>query len=370
MMHEDGTTIPPLGATSARRATLGSVSGFFWIELATIGLSVALALVCVWRGGWKPSHRYLVLACFAAAAYEASQIGYQSSHDPEQKLFWVRLGFQSSFLLIPVLINLPAAVLARAEPELGVQVLCWGGALALLPLSFSERMFYVDADSGLVGKLGPLFLFCVPFFALGAGHFIGTLVRGYSTIHQHEVENRIAWVLLGSAGFLLSVVPDVLRRTGLVDVFGRPVAAVGVMFFMSCTAYAVLRHRLMDIEVAIHRGIVYSALFPLLAGVYVATGELVEQLTARLVHSDSWTGAVVAAIVVSLMFEPAKRTLERRVDYYFIGNDEVVDSLRQLEKASALFVAEDVDALKKLHGELTTVIAELEARKAEGTGRG
>lgn len=344
------------------------MSGFFWIELVTILLSLGLAVTCVWRGNWKPSHRYLVLACFAAAVYEAAQLGYQHTADPEQRLFWVRLGFQASFLLIPVLINLPAAVLAHAEPPLAMQALCWGGTLALVPLSFSDRMFYVDPGTGLVGKLGPLFMVCVPLFALGAGHFIGTLYRALSRVHDPQVENRIAWVLLGSAGFLVSVAPDVLRRTGMLDVFGRPVAAVGVMFFMSCTAYAVLRHQLMDIEVAISRGIVYSALFPLLAGVYVATGELVEQLTAKLVHSDSWTGAVLAAIVVSLLFEPAKRTLERRVDYHFIRDDEIVSKLRKLEKAPALFVAEDLDALRKLSGELTSLIAELEARKSAEAG--
>lgn len=346
------------------------MSGFFWIEILTILLSLALALLCMRRGGWRPSYRYLVLACLAAATYETAQIGYQSSQDPEHKLFWVRLGFQASFLLIPVLMNLPAAVLAHAEPPLPLQVLCWGGTIALLPLSFSNGMFYVDAETGLVGKLGPLFLLSVPFFLLGAAHFIGTLRTALSRTHSSELENRISWVLLGSGGFLLAVGPDVLRRAGVLDIFGRPVAAVGVMFFMSCTAYAVLRHRLMDIEVAISRGIVYSALFPLLAGVYVATGEVMEQVTAKLIHSDSWTGSVFAAMVVGVMFEPAKRTLERRVDYYFIGDDGVVSSLRQLERAPALFVAEDVDALKKLHGELTALIAELESRKVEGAGRG
>ena len=346
------------------------MSGFFWIEILTIVLSLALALICVWRGGWKPSHRYLVLACFASAVYQVAQIGYQSAVEPENKLFWVRLGFQASFLLIPVLLNMPAAVLAHSEPPLTLQVLCWGGALALLPLSFSDGMFYVDASTGLVGHLGPLFVFCVPFFVLGVGHFIGTLYRGWTRVHDPVVENRIAWVLLGSAGFLVCAAPDVLRRTGLFDLFGRPVAALGGMFFMSCTAYAVLRHRLMDVEVAITRGIVYSALFPMLAGIYLATGEAVEQLTQNMIHSNSLAGAVFAAFVVSLLFEPAKKTLERRVDYYFIRDDGIVSSLRELEKAPALFVAEDVESLKRLHGDLTALIAVLETRKAEGAGRG
>jgi hypothetical protein len=132
---------------------------------------------------------------------------------------------------------------------------------------------------------------------------------------------------------------------------------------MSCAAYAVLRHRLMDIEVAISRGIVYSALFPLLAGVYVATGEALEQITQEFVPSTSWVGSIVAALVVSLLFEPAKRTLERRVDYYFIRDDGVVESLRRLEKVPALVVAEDLPELRRLHGELDAVIRGIETRQ-------
>ena len=340
------------------------MSGFFWIEILTILLSLALALICVWRGKWKPSHRYLVLACFAAASYETAQLGYQASPHPAHKLFWVRLGFQASFLLIPVLINLPSAVLASAHPPRAMQFLAWGGAVMLFPLADTDAMFYNDPATGLVGHIGPLFMLCVPLFVLGASHFLGTLYRALGRVHDEESENRIRWVLLGSAGFALSVLPDVLRRTGLIDIFGHPVAAVGVMFFMACTAYAVLRHRLMDVEVAISRGLVYTALFPLLAGIYLATGECVEQVTQQLINSNSWTGAIVAAFVVSLMFEPLKRTLERRVDYYFIRDDGIIETLRDLERAPALFVAEDLTELKRMHSELAVLIQHLEARKA------
>ena len=344
---------------------------FLWIEILTILLSLALAVVCVRRGRWRPSHRYLVIACFAAAVYETAQIGYQTSSDPDLRLWWVRLGFQASFLLIPVLINLPSAVLAHAEPPAPMQFLAWGGALTLIPLACTDGMFYVDRATGLVGHLGPLFVLCVPLFALGAGHFIGTLLRALDRIHDEAVCNRIGWVLLGAAGFVACAMPDMLRRTGLVDIFGRPVAAVGVMFFMSCTSYAVLRHRLMDVELAISRGIAYSALVPLLAAVFISTGEALEQVTQSLIRMNSLTGSIIAAMVVAVFFEPAKRALERRVDYYFIRDDEIVEKLRQLENAPALYIAEDVTELRKLHGELAVVIQHLETSQVlEKVGRG
>lgn len=334
-----------------------------WIEIISILLSLGLAIACLRRGHWRPAYRYLVLLCFAAALYELAQIGYQSTAVPSHQLFWVRVGFIGAFLTLPVLLTLPSAILERMEPHRAVELLGWGGFLVLAPLSFTDAMFYNDPASGLVGHFGPAFALSLPLFALGTAHFVGTFVRELNRNRDQAVCNRIAWVLLGACGFLLAAAPDVLRRTGLLDLFGRPVAAFGVMFFMLCATYAVLRHRLMDIEVAISRGIVYTALFPLLAGVYVAIGETLEQLTQKLVHADSWTGSIVAAMGVALFFEPARRTLERRVDYYFIRDDDMVDSLRRLEKVTALVVAEDVEGLKRLGGELSSMIDKMEARQ-------
>jgi hypothetical protein len=347
-----------------------------WIEIISILLSIGLAIACLRRGRWRPAYRYLVLLCFAAGLYEVAQIGYQSSVTPDHKLFWVRVGFVAAFLMLPVALMLPAAVVERMDPHPAVKVLSWGGFLMLGPLAFSDHMFYNDPATGLVGRFGPAFALSLPLFVLGVAHFVGTFVRELNRNPDEAVCNRVAWVLLGACGFLLAVAPDMLRRTGLLDLFGRPVAAFGVMFFMSCTTYAVLRHRLMDIEVAISRGIVYTALFPLLAGIYVAIGETLEQLTQKLVQSDSWTGSIVAALGVAMLFEPARRTLERRVDYYFIRDDDMVESLRRLEKVAALVVAEDVDGLKRLGGELATVIEKVEGRREpapvrlERAGRG
>jgi hypothetical protein len=51
----------------------------------------------------------------------------------------------------------------------------------------------------------------VPLFLLGAGHFIGTLLRAFERVHDPAVENRIGWVLLGSAAFVVCALPDLLR---------------------------------------------------------------------------------------------------------------------------------------------------------------
>lgn len=337
-----------------------------WIEVVSIVLSLGLALACLQRGRWRPAYRYLLVLCLAAAGYELAQIGYQTSADPAARLMWVRIGFEGAFLCLPVLLNLPCAILERMEPPAAVRALGWAGFALLGSLAWTDGMFYNDPRTGLVGHFGPFFVLAVPLFVLGVGHFVGTFIREINRNPDPQVCNRIAWVLLGTCGFIAAAVPDVMRRTGLVDVFGRPVAAVGVMFFLFCTTYAVLRHRLMDIEVAISRGIVYTALVPALAGVYVAVGETCEQITAKLVHADSWTASIVAALGVAMLFEPLRRTLERRVDYYFIRDEDMVDSLRRLEKVAALVVAEDVDGLKRLGGELATVIERLENKRESG----
>jgi hypothetical protein len=346
------------------------VSPLVWVDLLVVGLAAGLSVACVRAGGSRSAARYLLLLCAASALYAAAQIGYQVAGEPHHKLFFSRLGYAGAFLLLPVMLNLPAAVLGRPLPPSGVQRALLLIVAGFVSMSYSDMMFGIDPVTGQIGRAGWMFALALPFFLLGTLHYVGTFATELLAHPDAVMRNRVGWLLLGTAAFVAASIPDLMRRTAIADPFGEPVAAAGVLVFLSSTAYAVLRHHLIDVELVISRGIVYSALIPILALAYVATGEALEQGTQKVIPAGSMAGGIIAALVVATVFEPTKRWLHLRVDCWFIRDRELVDRLRRLERASRFVVAEDVEGLRGLAGDLATVIAAVERRATGGRAGG
>lgn len=95
------------------------------------------------------------------------------------------------------------------------------------------------------------------------------------------------------------------------------IGPLGPIFLVICTAYAILRHSLMDIEVVIKRGVVYSLLTALLTGLFVSVILISEQLFRGIIgYSSLWPG-IIAAFVIALIFQPLRDNIQNLVDRIF-----------------------------------------------------
>jgi signal transduction histidine kinase len=92
---------------------------------------------------------------------------------------------------------------------------------------------------------------------------------------------------------------------------------IGVPLLPGAAAVAVLRHRLLDLDVVINRTIVYG----LLSGVLVLAYLAVVEVARALVGSDAGLGASLpAAAIVAVLFAPARQFLQKRVDTALYGS--------------------------------------------------
>jgi len=181
---------------------------------------------------------------------------------------------------------------ARSEPEsLGVANPLGVGGPSL------DRWF----DSVLaVAAFGSLFL-GAPFavaFLLARMRRAGGVVRA-----------QLQWLLLGFICTVLLVLPEAV---GLGPVWTRdPLYAVGYASIPVCIAVAVVRYRLLDIEVVVNRTIVYGGLTVLGVGAYFAVVALASRLGGAL--------APIVAAVVALLAAAVRQRAQRLVDRRLFG---------------------------------------------------
>ncbi|HSP91270.1 MAG TPA: PAS domain-containing protein, partial [Vicinamibacterales bacterium] len=199
---------------------------------------------------------------------------------------------------------------ARLLPLIYLPALVMGGArvMAVARLDGNSRLLAVVAA---LDRLEPLYL--------GACLLGGLAVLAHALVHARSVTARrqLRWIvwgtLLGGAPFALGyAVPFALgiEPTAKMDLLAVPLGLIPLSF-----ASAIVRYRLMDVEVIVKRGLVY-----------VAAAAGIVALYAVLLRAVGWifvggTGntiiAVLATMVVVLVARPIKDAVQNALDRAF-----------------------------------------------------
>jgi PAS domain S-box-containing protein len=94
-------------------------------------------------------------------------------------------------------------------------------------------------------------------------------------------------------------------------------AGLSLIFLPLTFSWAIVRYRLMDVDLIFKRGVTYTLATGSLVGLYFAVVAVTaEMVHARLPSLRTW-GLLLAIIVTGLIFDPLKRAIQGRVDRMF-----------------------------------------------------
>lgn len=290
------------------------------IKLSLLITSVVLAALglFVWRArSTSPVNRSFAGLALSTSAWAAALATAYSGFYPELA---VKLSFLSACLIPATFLRL-----AHFYPACGTWpstlvlrgTFAFGLTLAIISLTTPLVAFdAVLSESGLERKPGPLYpLFAVYFvstFAVAATLLTGKWRRAHGLARA-----QLQYLVLG---IVLSLLGGTVTNLVLPFVTGRSSYAWAGPFFglimASLVAHAIIRHRLMDLRLVIHRGLTLA--LAMLMSLVPVVGVLAFFWPRLSDHLDYPELAVllVAIIVVTLLIPPTRNVAARLLDRY------------------------------------------------------
>ncbi len=196
-----------------------------------------------------------------------------------------------------------------------------GAGLALKPGAVDEKQpelvnpYGLEGASGVVNGLLGVGLVLVFSMAVAGGVSVVLRYRRAGTTERVQIRLvAIAAVLLVVLVLAANLLPGAHDEGSAPRVAAEAVTFIGLP---AAVAVAVLRHRLYEIDRLVRRSVVYGALWTLIAAVYVG---IAAALGLAAGARFSVAVAVAVTIAVTLLFQPARRHLERVADRLVFGS--------------------------------------------------
>ncbi len=183
-----------------------------------------------------------------------------------------------------------------------------------------------------------------------------TIFRGYRASRDAVTRQKIRWVVFaalvsGIAGIILWVFPTDILGTPIIsnNIFGLLIVP-----FPLSIAIAILRHRLFDIDIIIHRTLVYSILTGTLALVYFGSVIMLHFLLGGFIGQTNDLAIVGSTLGIAALFQPLRRYIQVVIDRRFYRHK--YDAAKTLEAFGAT-LRNEVN-LNTLREQLVAVVEE------------
>ncbi len=195
-----------------------------------------------------------------------------------------------------------AAVYAPPLALLLVHILAAVNALGFVPTTRS-RVLLEELELSFLGSY---------FVAAGLVFYI-SYRRSRSGVLRQQVKWLTAGTLAGSLPFiLLYIIPYSFNAATLP---WMQFSALSLVLIPLCFGYAIIRYRLMDVDIIFKRGLAYTAATAAVAAIYFALVALI----AEIFHAQTSgpVAGMIAIVIAAFLFQPFREGIQARLDRFF-----------------------------------------------------
>jgi len=173
-----------------------------------------------------------------------------------------------------------------------------------------------EASQRLWGNLDRLEMFYLAvYFAVAAAILWNSYRKSSTPLEQQQMK----WI---SRGTVLAITPFTLFYVvpflfGMLATGWMKASVLSLVFLPLTFGYAIVRYRLMDVDIIFKRGVSYTLATAAIVGAYfVIVGAMADAVRTNLPNSGKF-GLIAAIIITALAFEPLKNWFQVRVDRFF-----------------------------------------------------
>lgn len=210
------------------------------------------------------------------------------------------------------------------------------------------------------GTILPIFGQAYPLFVIYALVYIGlglyNLIKHYFSSSGIE-KLQIRYVFLGMFLSFFALILSNLVLPWLGEARLAPFGPFFTLFFVLFTSYAILKHRLMSIEIVIQRSAVYGIVTILIMALYALAVIISETFLRQIMGYSSLIITAAAALLIAVLYQPMIRTFQGITDRLFFRGrydyrktlqeiSQRIASVIKLEELTQLIVSSFIDTMK------------------------
>jgi two-component system, NtrC family, sensor kinase len=152
--------------------------------------------------------------------------------------------------------------------------------------------------------------------------FVGAAVvlwASYRRASTPVLRQQLKWVTRGT---ILAIAPFTLfyvlpYLSGSMPTAAMKISVLSLGLLPLTFGYAIVRYRLMDVDLIFKRGMVYTLAAALVVGLYFTLVAAVVELVHARIPSSGPAGLILAMAVTALLFDPVRRWVQDKVDQFF-----------------------------------------------------
>ncbi|HEX7620233.1 MAG TPA: HD domain-containing phosphohydrolase [Anaerolineales bacterium] len=232
------------------------------------------------------------------------------------------------------------------------------GILAIPIMLFTSFVFQsasLDPAGALHYGAGPYFLLvAVPGYTWSVVCAID-LIQGHNRTHDAHQRNLIRYLLIAFSITILATLTN-LTKLGQypIDIAANCVSAILI-------AYAILRHRLLDIQVIIRAGLVYSITTAIFGGIYYLSISLLLNIFQIFTGKGVFFVSILVGAATAILLNPLRNLAQAWIDRIFYREkynaelmlqrlSQTTTSLLDIERITHLILSEISTTLHIEHG--------------------
>src|SRR3954452_13909204 len=156
---------------------------------------------------------------------------------------------------------------------------------------------------------------------LASGFILAAVVlwHSYRNAETPILRQQMKWVTRGTimaiAPFTLFYVVPYLQ--GITPTSGMKISVLSLIFLPLTFGYAIVRYRLMDVDLIFKRGMAYTIATASIVGMYFGTVALVGAAVQKTVPNTGPAGLIAAITITALLFDPVKNWIQQHLDKFF-----------------------------------------------------